>query len=206
MQGQYFYQKKIISAPLGIFSHVTRRSQASQALWVALVTYRYLHPVRTCTRTAFGCAAYFFRFTMIMHIYFPTMASPTDDDRPPSGGRPTLWAASRGLGMFFLLRFFATHATIAYLAYSQLAPAGGSGNSSGNATATSSRDGISTIIGTSLSEAASQIDKLKSMINRNDQKSRQRPEPIIKTVTKTVTKKCTHLLMSKVLLRTHAAP
>jgi len=111
------------------------------------------------------------------------MASPTNDDRPPSGGRPTLWAASRGLGLFFLLRFFATHATIAYLAYSQLAPDGGSGN------ATSSRDGISTTIGTSLSEAASHIDKLKSMINRKDQKSRQRPEPIIKTVTKTVTKK-----------------
>ena len=113
------------------------------------------------------------------------MASPTDDDRPPSGGRPTLWAANRGLGLFFLLRFFATHATIAYLAYSQLAPDG----DSGNATATSSRDGISTTIGTSLSEAASQIDKLKSMINRNDQQLRQRSEPIIKTVTKTVTKK-----------------
>ena len=121
------------------------------------------------------------------------MASPrrnggADDGQLPSGGRPTLRAATRGLGLFFLLRFFATHATIAYLAYSQPAPPDGGTNGIGNAS--TSRDGISTVIGASLSEAASHIDKVKSMIKKTSKKkSRQKPEPIIKTVTKTTTKK-----------------
>ena len=121
------------------------------------------------------------------------MASPrgngADDGQPPSGGRPTLRAATRGLGLFFLLRFFATHAAIAYLAYSQPAPPE-NGTNGGGGNASTSRDGISIMIGTSLSEAASHIDKVKSMIKKTSKKkSRQKPEPIIKTVTKTVTKK-----------------
>ena len=108
-----------------------------------------------------------------------------DNGRPPSGSRPTLRAATRGLGLFFLLRFFATHATIAYLSHSQPAPADGS--TAGNAS--TSRDGISTAIGASLSEAAAHIDKVKSMIKKTKKKPRQKPEPIIKTVTKTITKK-----------------
>lgn len=128
------------------------------------------------------------------------MATPrgngADDGQPPSGGRPTLRAATRGLGLFFLLRFFATHATIAYLAYSQPAPADGSADSSGNAS--TSRDGISTMIGTSLSEAASHIDKVKSMIKKTRKKKvRQKPEPIIKTVTKTITKKRKMTMLSE---------
>ena len=121
------------------------------------------------------------------------MASPrgngADDGQHPTGGRPTLRAATRGLGLFFLLRFFATHAAIAYLAYSQPAPPENGANGGGS-NASTSRDGISTMIGTSLSEAASHIDKVKSMIKKTTKKkSRQKPEPIIKTVTKTVTKK-----------------
>ena len=129
------------------------------------------------------------------------MASPrrnggADDGQLPGGGRPTLRAATRGLGLFFLLRFFATHATIAYLAYSQPAPPDGSTNGIGNAS--TSRDGISTVIGTSLSEAASHIDKVKSMIKKTSKKkSRQKPEPIIKTVTKTITKKRKMTMLSE---------
>lgn len=128
------------------------------------------------------------------------MASPrrngADDGHPPRGGRPTLRAATRGLGLFFLLRFFATHAAIAYLAYSQPAPPENGNNGGGNAS--TSRDGISTLIGTSLSEAASHIDKVKSIIRKTSKKkSRQKQEPIIKTVTKTITKKRKMTMLSE---------